>query len=845
VGASVAVGHSYRFERWPACDVFVYFSHARVSVPPPGWVAAAHANGARCLGTICTEWASGEAANDLAIAAYAASAMTEAGAAGGDATELGPTPTLARQLAAIAAYHGFDGWLVNVEAALPFSADYIAEASGPAAGVAAGAAVGALVTFVRELTAHVHALVGADGGDNTDAGTGLVIWYDSVDARRGPHCGRVRWQSELCEANSPFLSACDALFLDYHWSDGSGGKLRATARRARELAPARTPGSRGVVCGPRSRDVFVGIDLWGRGGFGGGGFAGARIAARAIRDAADAAHAEAIAEAATATAPKTAVPEAPLSVAVFGPAWAYEARGGAASLCRFRALEQRMWGLRGRIRAAADEGSAAARWSELPVLNASGVVAGESVRAALRQDAAAIAKLELTGWSVDSAPGQGWAVRACGNSGGTPSDGGGRDDGESGAESEGTGEVEGEAGAEATCFVTSHAWCWASQTLALPAAPGAPQPEPVAQAIPLSLRVRVSEWYRGTPPDVADRFRMRAVLLDAKGAELAAADSGELVCVADWRLVELELALVEVAEAAGGAEAAGRAVSVRISHGGRDAEHWAGHFGAQMRGARVHAAWAWGHTGEGVGAGAGASGGGIAADKDGDTLLALLGGPRPIRGDLREPFASSFSCGVGAACWDDGVLQRPPQPWLALGESEALPSFLGVDADAGGGGRVSSRLSHDAAWCGGTSLIVEFEGNTGDTSAAHVGATLVGAARLFSLDVPLPSGRGLRVSLVWRVVGAPAEEKPDTFSLEPALLTRGPSGALAPLTLLPAASAPAAAYASRWRRGVWEAAAGQGGGGVVVSELRIAVSAAPRAALRCVVRIGRVEVSEA
>ena len=893
MGASVAVGHGYRFERWPACDVFAYFSHARVSVPPPGWVAAAHANGARCLGTICTEWASGEAANDLMIAAYAAT--TEAGPAGGDARELEPTPTLARQLASIAAYHGFDGWLVNVEAALPFSADHLAEAAGPAAGVAAGAAVDALVAFVRELTVYVHALVGATPASAAGlsarrrslgdpplpppsppfpvGSTGLVVWYDSVDARRGAHCGRVCWQSELGEANAPFLAACDALFLDYHWGDGPGGKLRATARRARELAPAQTPGSRGVACGPRSRDVFVGIDLWGRGGFGGGGFAGARIAARAIRDAAEAAHAEVVSEAApseavaeaaaeavaetapASAAPKMTVPEAPLSVALFGPAWAYEARGGAASLSRFRALEQRMWGLRGRVREAAVEGTAAARWSELPVLNPSGFVAGESARAALRQDAAAIAKLELTGWSVDSAPGQGWAVRACGNGGGAPSDGGGRDDGESGAESDGTGGLGVAAGAEATCFVTSHAWCWASQTLALPAAPGAPPSEPVARAITLSLRIRVSEWYRGTPPDVADRFRLRAVLLDAMGAELAAADSGELVCGANWRLAELELVLVEVAEAAGGAEAAGRAVSVRISHGGRDAEHWAGHFGAQMRGARVHAAWAWGQASEGAGVGEGAAGGGIVADKDEDTLLALLGGSRPVRGDFRVPFASSFSCGVGAARWADGVLLQPPQPWLSLGESEALPSFLGIDADAGVCGRVFSRLAHDAAWRGGTSLLVEFEGSaggagdTGNASAARVGAALVGVARLFSLDAPLPAGRGLCVSLVWRVVDAPADAQPDTISLEPELLARGPSGALAPLALVPAVSAPASASASRWRHGVWKAGQG-GGGGVVVSELRVAAwapcaSAAPRAALRCVVRIGRVDISEA
>lgn len=45
----------YTFDRWQYIDVFVYFSHTTVTIPPPGWIAAAHANGVRMLGTLIFE----------------------------------------------------------------------------------------------------------------------------------------------------------------------------------------------------------------------------------------------------------------------------------------------------------------------------------------------------------------------------------------------------------------------------------------------------------------------------------------------------------------------------------------------------------------------------------------------------------------------------------------------------------------------------------------------------------------------------------------------------------------------------------------------------------------------
>ncbi len=34
----------YRLTQWSSIDTFVYFSHALVTIPPPGWTNAAHSN---------------------------------------------------------------------------------------------------------------------------------------------------------------------------------------------------------------------------------------------------------------------------------------------------------------------------------------------------------------------------------------------------------------------------------------------------------------------------------------------------------------------------------------------------------------------------------------------------------------------------------------------------------------------------------------------------------------------------------------------------------------------------------------------------------------------------------
>jgi hypothetical protein len=53
----------FAFTHWQLCSWFVYFSHNRVSFPPPSFVAAAKTNMCGLLGTFITEWKEGEEEN--------------------------------------------------------------------------------------------------------------------------------------------------------------------------------------------------------------------------------------------------------------------------------------------------------------------------------------------------------------------------------------------------------------------------------------------------------------------------------------------------------------------------------------------------------------------------------------------------------------------------------------------------------------------------------------------------------------------------------------------------------------------------------------------------------------
>ncbi|KAG7669540.1 hypothetical protein KSW81_007693 [Nannochloris sp. 'desiccata'] len=208
----------YFFRHYEKVDGFVYFSHKLVTIPPTGWIHSAHIHGVPVLGTFITEWEEGSEA----CAAFLASDATAEHAA--------------RQLAAIATFFNFDGWVVNIENDVPSSL------------------IPRLLLFLRTLTAAVH----ASGNKKSDNNRGTVIWYDAVTTE-----GKLQWQNALTPLNSPFLDACDGIWLNYTWSESTPGKA-CTAADARKY------------------DVYMGIDAYGRGTYGGGGL-NCNIALQAAR----------------------------------------------------------------------------------------------------------------------------------------------------------------------------------------------------------------------------------------------------------------------------------------------------------------------------------------------------------------------------------------------------------------------------------------------------------------------------------------------------------------------------------------------------------------------------------
>ncbi|CAN6992004.1 unnamed protein product [Brassica rapa subsp. trilocularis] len=185
---------------WYLMDVFVYFSHSLVTIPPPCWTNTAHRHGVKVLGTFITEWDEGKATCGEMLATKESAQM------------------YAERLAELATSLGFDGWLINIE-------NEIDKEQVPN-----------LMEFVSHLTKVLH--LSTPGS--------LVIWYDSVTVH-----GHLKWQDHLNEKNKPFFDLCDGILMNYTWKE-SYPKLSAE------------------VAGDRKYDVYMGIDVFGRGSFGGG-----------------------------------------------------------------------------------------------------------------------------------------------------------------------------------------------------------------------------------------------------------------------------------------------------------------------------------------------------------------------------------------------------------------------------------------------------------------------------------------------------------------------------------------------------------------------------------------------
>ncbi|XP_064126696.1 cytosolic endo-beta-N-acetylglucosaminidase isoform X1 [Loxodonta africana] len=173
----------YSFYHWQYIDIFVYFSHHLVTIPPVGWTNAAHRHSVCVLGTFITEWSEG-------------GKLCEAFLAGDERSYR----AVADQLVRIAQFFRFDGWLINIENSLSL------------------AAVGNMPLFLQYLTAELHRAVPA----------GLVLWYDSV-----VQSGQLKWQDELNEHNRAFFQACDGFFTNYNWKEEHLERMLAQAGERR------------------------------------------------------------------------------------------------------------------------------------------------------------------------------------------------------------------------------------------------------------------------------------------------------------------------------------------------------------------------------------------------------------------------------------------------------------------------------------------------------------------------------------------------------------------------------------------------------------------------------------
>lgn len=116
----------------------------------------------------------------------------------------------AESLALISRVHKFDGYLINIENEL--SQDEVQK----------------IVKFLRYLRQKLP--------DESQ-----LIWYDSVIDN-----GTLRWQNELNSKNYEFFNVCDGIYLNYNYTME---KLEMSSLRAEH----------------RKHDVYVGVDVFGRG----------------------------------------------------------------------------------------------------------------------------------------------------------------------------------------------------------------------------------------------------------------------------------------------------------------------------------------------------------------------------------------------------------------------------------------------------------------------------------------------------------------------------------------------------------------------------------------------------
>lgn len=222
---------AYTFNFWSYCDTFIYFAHHMITIPPSGWINAAHRQGVKMLGTLIFEHP--ESVADCLRLIVGRLPQSKSGPAHTKpVTTLPASLHYARLLADLAHQRGFDGYLLNFEYALPVGVEQAR----------------ALTLWIGLLERELKRAVGAHA---------QVIWYDSVVIN-----GEVRWQDRLNAYNLPFFMPSTSFFTNYTWQPHYPSSMVQYFLTLEQLQSTK-----------QIRDIFVGIDVWGRGQHGGGGLA--------------------------------------------------------------------------------------------------------------------------------------------------------------------------------------------------------------------------------------------------------------------------------------------------------------------------------------------------------------------------------------------------------------------------------------------------------------------------------------------------------------------------------------------------------------------------------------------
>lgn len=238
-----------------------------MSAPPKGWINAGHRHGSKVLGTFIFEHQAGKddmQALLLPIAHQQASRLLLQ-----PYRETNPfreiTTFYADRLVDLAILRGFDGWLINVEVPLGLDPEDQERAQAqrhrqPAKRPFATEHAWALKAWLSYLGSECKRRIGSHAS---------VVWYDATTIK-----GELSWQCHLNVLNAPLAHECDSIFLDYHWKakfpQRSNDNLIRLRQRRHNLQ--RTPGQEILKEDLTSRDILVGIDVFGRGQYGGGQF---------------------------------------------------------------------------------------------------------------------------------------------------------------------------------------------------------------------------------------------------------------------------------------------------------------------------------------------------------------------------------------------------------------------------------------------------------------------------------------------------------------------------------------------------------------------------------------------